>query len=256
MVTCQITIHKQKVMEEVQRADHVYLTDMWTSINTEAYLAVTGHFISHQPKLNSFLLDISHFKRTHTSGHITEPQLHLMDTWNLRDKITSFITDNAANMVAAIRNMNICHLPCFAHTLNLIVKNASQNTPDLELVQEKARRIVGFFRSSSNAKERLSEFQILLNKPQHKLVQEVDTRWNSTYEMFKACGAKRIHCCSGCHLTYRYSSLNSAECEIMKECLGVNLGTIFRTKCFSFKNHPPTRMLQCVLSQKHTSPCS
>lgn len=46
-----------------------------------------------------------------------------------------------------------------------------------------AREIVGHFRSSTVAREQLLQSQQQLGAPLHKLIQEVETRWNSTYEM-------------------------------------------------------------------------
>lgn len=38
------------------------------------------------------------------------------------DKILAVVTDNGANMVAAVHKAEWAHYPCFAHTLNLVVK--------------------------------------------------------------------------------------------------------------------------------------
>lgn len=75
--------------------------------------------------------------------------------------------------------MNMRHLPCFAHTLNLIVKDSLAAVTELDDLRSKVRRVVGFFRSSCTAKEKLDNLQKDLKMPQ-LLLQEVETRWNST----------------------------------------------------------------------------
>lgn len=50
---------------------------------------------------------------------------------------------------------------------------------------EKCRKIVSVFHQSTKLSEYLSEAQKLLNIEQHKLIQDVKTRWNSTYLMIE-----------------------------------------------------------------------
>ena len=42
------------------------------------------------------------------------------------------ITDNANNIVAAVKITGWPHLPCFAHTINLIVTNSISEVQELE----------------------------------------------------------------------------------------------------------------------------
>lgn len=88
-------------------------------------------------------------------------------------------------MVAAVKKMNMRHPPCFAHTLNLIVKDSLAADTELDDLRSKVRRVVGFFRSSCTAKKKLDNLQKDLKMPQLRLLQEVETRWNSTYLMLE-----------------------------------------------------------------------
>ena len=90
-------------------------------------------------------------------------------------------------MKAAIRLLEpeTVNIPCFAHTLNLIVKKSLNDLPIISQIREKCRRLVAYFKHSNVANDKLKETQILVNTPSHKLILEVETRWNSTYEMFQ-----------------------------------------------------------------------
>ena len=50
-------------------------------------------------------------------------------------------------------------------------------------VQAKCARVVSFFRRSSKAKYVLTEKQKALGLPEHALLQDVCTQWNSTFDM-------------------------------------------------------------------------
>ena len=71
-----------------------------------------------------------------------------------------------------------------AHTLNIIVQEASDNDIELSTVRQKARNIVTYFKQSVKAKDKLGEIQLQANKEEKKLIRDVVTRWNSSYYMY------------------------------------------------------------------------
>ena len=75
------------------------------------------------------------------------------------------------------------HLACFAHLLNLVVTDAIKDDDELADLIEKVKAIVTFFHRSSKACDNLVVNQNRLNFPNHKLIQQVETRWNSVYYM-------------------------------------------------------------------------
>lgn len=58
-------------------------------------------------------------------------------------------------------------------------------TNGLDAIRAISRKIVSFFKTSTTAKERLSQMQQQLGHPVKKLKLEVDTRWNSTLDMLQ-----------------------------------------------------------------------
>ncbi|KAH8030679.1 hypothetical protein HPB51_011061 [Rhipicephalus microplus] len=61
--------------------------------------------------------------------------------------------------------------------------DAISNTPSIDRLCKKARHIVGHYKHSSSAQKRLDEYQKKMGKDPLRLVQDVDTRWNSQYLM-------------------------------------------------------------------------
>lgn len=62
-------------------------------------------------------------------------------------KDVTAVTDNAANIVAAVRVAGLRHFRCAAHTLNLVVVKAIEQTAGLKELRAKIRTIVNLFRS-------------------------------------------------------------------------------------------------------------
>ncbi|XP_011403457.1 PREDICTED: zinc finger BED domain-containing protein 1-like [Amphimedon queenslandica] len=84
-------------------------------------------------------------------------------------------------MIAAIGRTTWWHLPCFTHSLNLVVQTTIRNDDHLTHVQQKCKDTVSQFHRSVKSAEKQRDIQKQLSLPEHKLVQEVTTKWNSTY---------------------------------------------------------------------------
>ncbi|CAG9840693.1 unnamed protein product [Diabrotica balteata] len=153
--------------------------DGWTSRSTEAYLTVTCHYVDKSYNLNSAVLSTKPWSNgvNHTSENITEALKDIMKEWNLEHKVSCVVTDNAANMLKACDLIQKRHLPCYAHTLILVVQD---NLECVQNVIKKCKDIVTFFKSSTNATEMFKKEQST-----SELLQEVPTRWNSTFYMIQ-----------------------------------------------------------------------
>ncbi|KAJ8358823.1 hypothetical protein SKAU_G00153480 [Synaphobranchus kaupii] len=73
---------------------------------------------------------------------------------------------------------------CAGHTLQLCIAGAIKHDPVLRTVAA-SRRLVGHFKRSAKATAALRDKQKQQNLPEHKLIQDVATRWNSTCFMLE-----------------------------------------------------------------------
>lgn len=157
-------------------------TDGWTSMNNQSFIAITAHYCNEESQLCSNLLGCFEYSERHTSANLADMLKSQCAKWGISDKIVAVVTDNAFNMVAAVKLCNWSHIPCYAHSLNLTVTSSTEPISD---IIEKCKSIVQYFKRSSHALAKLHEAQRQMKLPELKLIQDVPTRWNSMHEMLK-----------------------------------------------------------------------
>lgn len=125
------------------------------------------------------------FPGNHTSARIASVLEQLVSDWEVPVNACPFyvVTDNARNMRAATRGLSWHERTCFAHTLQLAIADAKVMTPGLVALCKKARGIVGHYKHSPKAQERLNCCRKKMDKQPLHVVQDVETRWNSELSM-------------------------------------------------------------------------
>lgn len=154
-----------KILEDVKikvkSATAVCLTtDGWTSRANISYVAVTAHFINNDTQLTSYLLSCSEFKDRHTADNLNKFLKQVISDFEITNKVSAIVSDNAPNIVAAIRQGEWRGIGCFAHSLNLIVQTATAEIAD---TINKAKKIVEYFHKSSQASSKLLNAQKQMN---------------------------------------------------------------------------------------------
>ncbi|XP_036322308.1 zinc finger BED domain-containing protein 4-like [Rhagoletis pomonella] len=180
---------KIKLQEHLNAVEHVAITtDLWTSAANEAFITLTCHFIEESFVLKNAVLQTKKLNDVlnHNAQNIANTVSDVLKKWNIFNKVICIVTDNAKSMLNACDILKIAHLPCVAHTLNLAVHDALMLKAEdgyLKPIITKCKNIVHFFKCSSIATEKLKEAQ---NTPTPlKLIQDMPTRWNSTYNMLE-----------------------------------------------------------------------
>ncbi|XP_044317154.1 E3 SUMO-protein ligase ZBED1-like [Drosophila rhopaloa] len=176
---------KETLRGILNSVDHLALTtDLWTSRANEGYITITCHFISNNFKLESAILSTQHLltPTNHTAANIAETIKSVLDDWAIAQKVVCLVSDNDASMKKACVSLKYKHLPCVAHTINLLVQDILKQ-PILEEILSKCKTVVSFFKRSSTAYAKFKAAQ--KTETPYGLVQEMPTRWNSVYEMIK-----------------------------------------------------------------------
>ncbi|XP_057703650.1 E3 SUMO-protein ligase ZBED1-like isoform X2 [Corythoichthys intestinalis] len=174
-------VEKAKVITELGDAGSVALTcDGWSSNARDHYLTITAHYIV-EGKMQQKVLKTKAVYKAQTGCVVAEEMGDILSEFGISDKIVATTVDKAANMDKRLHVLKLC---CFAHTLNL----AAQSLYSLNAVTQwvaKIRTIVVWMKRCSMAKVVLREKQQLLKMPQHSLILDVRTRWNSLYLMLE-----------------------------------------------------------------------
>ncbi|XP_039949753.1 zinc finger BED domain-containing protein 4-like [Bactrocera tryoni] len=172
------------IREKLSGIENLTLTtDMWSeSMSMRSFLGVTAHF-GVGSELFSITLGVSQSNERHTSQHIAEMLLNTCDEWSIdKDQISAVVTDNAPNMVKAVElAFGKKHIPCFAHILNLVAQNSIEQCKPLRELISKVKDVVTWFKQSNIASNELRKS----TSDETKLIQQVPTRWNSTYYMIE-----------------------------------------------------------------------
>ncbi|XP_060665330.1 E3 SUMO-protein ligase ZBED1-like [Drosophila nasuta] len=99
--------------------------DCWTSSANDAFLTVTCHFIDgFQFRTASLSTEKLKDATNHSAPNIAETLKGVSEQFNVLDKTVCIVTDNASAMLKACDILKIRNLPCFAHSLNLVVQDA------------------------------------------------------------------------------------------------------------------------------------
>ena len=204
---------RQRVMDKLGQAQSVCLTiDLWSNRQMRGFIGITGHFILNWT-MESVMLACKRFTGRHTAENIRQQYEETVASFDIGEKITNIVTDNASNMTKAFvfdlpgfdsavelesdddgdtdddntQPEDSCYelLPtierdaCFAHTINLCVSDglqkAGQHTTRVLAI---ASKIVSHVRKSVNGTEALAS--------EKQLQPAVATRWNSQLVMIKS----------------------------------------------------------------------
>lgn len=127
------TVEKEKKeLSRVNSFDVAITVDCWTSVAGTPFMAVTAHYISEDWKLVNVCLSCKHFSEDHTSENVIEMLTNTLLEWNIDIKTLScVITDNGSNMLKAVMQLELKHISCLAHNINIGI-NRAFNLPQVK----------------------------------------------------------------------------------------------------------------------------
>uniref|UniRef100_A0A1X7U3B7 DUF659 domain-containing protein n=1 Tax=Amphimedon queenslandica TaxID=400682 RepID=A0A1X7U3B7_AMPQE len=147
----------------------------WTSRAQHAYISLTIYYLAGDFTLHSHLLESKEFPDSHSGVNIAQELTQSLKEWGLTmDKLVSFTTDNASNVVVAMEELECIRVPCFSHCLNLAVEKACSIAVVCNVIA-RCRRLVTHFHHSSKDTYILKQKQTDLHVKKQNLIQDVTT---------------------------------------------------------------------------------
>lgn len=112
----------RQVLENV--SDLALTTDIWKDSRNRFFISLTGHFYDKKFKFISLTLGFRLLQGSHIADRLAKYIKNEIISLNIEQKVRCITTDNAPNIVNAIKKLGIgIHISCMAHNLNLIVKS-------------------------------------------------------------------------------------------------------------------------------------
>ena len=273
-------LHK-KLSSSLVKADVVCTTvDLWSNRQMRSYYGVTVHYVTDWC-LQSAMLACTRFRGSHTGDAIAEEYERIIMSFQLNQKILLTVTDSASNMMKAFSlpgfvddaeneddgsvdlisddetepslscdvNMEDVydklqyHVPCFAHVLQLVVKDGLQQATGISKVLSKISSIVSHVRKSATASE--------VSENEKHLQSSNQTRWNSQLMMIRSVDEK-LSSLSTPH------KLTSYDRKILEDLVEILIPFETATHCMQGNNIvtsslvvPCVRVLKSTLEELH-----
>jgi len=162
-----------------------FTTDSWTTSQcTDSLLSITAHWITDSWDRQSAVVAACPIEGSHTAQNLAGIVTSLLEKWNIGKKVHVFLRDNAKNMTAGLREAGVESVSCFSHTLQLCVKTSLASQRAVIDAIATCRNVATHFSHSVLAKEKLEVIQQSIpDQTCHAIIQDVQTRWNSTFYM-------------------------------------------------------------------------
>ncbi|KAL0373941.1 UNVERIFIED_CONTAM: putative AC transposase [Sesamum radiatum] len=148
-------------------------TDIWTSDHSHvAYCCLTAHFVDNSWELQKKILAFRKMSYPHDGETLFNFMKEMILEWNLDKKLFSVVVDNATNNDVMIRkvkdwilydllvarDVDLLHVRCSAHILNLIVQDGLN---EIRGLIDKIRETVRYLNKSPAASQK---FEMALNQ--------------------------------------------------------------------------------------------
>ena len=163
-----------------------FTTDIWsTEVSNDSLLSFTVHWLTELFEKKEAVLHAHPLPGSHSGEMLCREYNTMLSKWSIdNEQVHLIVRDNASNMVKAMSDGDFEDLGCFAHTLQLVINDgilSQRAVIDLTICHQ----IVRHFKHSPLVYDRLKSIQDRLQLKQHRLKQDVSTRWNSTLYMLQ-----------------------------------------------------------------------
>ncbi|XP_015272089.1 PREDICTED: zinc finger BED domain-containing protein 4-like [Gekko japonicus] len=189
---------KQIIVSHLKEAESgvVHFTSgIWMSNQTREYVTLTAHWVTYESRVRpqcedyhcSALLNVSQIDCDYSGISIQKQLEYWWEAWitSIGLQIGITVTDNQT-IGKTLNEGDHSSVQCFGHTVNLIVNEAIKSQRMVQNLLSIARKICERVHRSAKAREKLAELQKEYHLPQHQLIQDVPSKWNTSFHMLES----------------------------------------------------------------------
>ena len=229
---------KQLVKGELKKLGSIALTfDLWSpSKDGRGFGCISGHYFDRNGDLGSIILEFRRIKHPHDALTMSNFIRKMIESLGIHKQVISITTDNASNMEAAISDLKrsnllttdtpygFTHFRCIAHVLHLGV---SASLKKIKPLIREVKEVVLAIKSSGKRSEKFKEIQTELIQTGEligltcplELIEDVQHRWNSTYQMLNRAFRLRVPISQFLRDTRELHSLGSIDWSKLGEII-------------------------------------
>ena len=161
--------------------------DGWSQFHN-GFIGYVAHYLADW-KREKVVIDMIPSNDSHSGKELLRITKVVTDDWNITNKTKVIQRDNAANMIKMFKEDD-CPFSdafCLIHTLQIVINHTVLAKASVESLMETCRKLCTHANHSTVFSQKLKEAQVThMNKVENEclsLIQDVATRWNSTFSM-------------------------------------------------------------------------
>ena len=181
-----------KVEDKINKDNPEFMAcqlDGWSSYR-HGYIGLLVNYITPSWKRVSLCLSCGPYDGHHTGENLGNWLEEKLERWKVLDKTNVTVSDTAANMIKMMEFLpsHIVHNGCLNHVLQLSINDEILEKPEVKNIIFNVRAFTNYAAISTllSTAVRSKQEDLGWNDADLKaLVQDVKTRWNSTYDMLE-----------------------------------------------------------------------
>ena len=179
----------QKKLKDDEPASVSLQLDGW-SAHKHGYMGLLINYITKDWRRAKLCLVCTPFDVSHSGLNVARWLESECDKWGVTEDVGVVTTDTAANMLKMMEYLPIhfLHGGCLNHIIQLVIKDELLEKPSIKVLVKTCRHICTYANQSVQLSQYIVKKQMEAGKEKHSclnLIQDVVTRWNSTYLMLK-----------------------------------------------------------------------
>ena len=170
---------KKRISENLEEIQYCAITtDGGTSSNAVSFQDTNVQYIDNDLHMKTHTLAVQENKEEHTADNYRENTDEVLEEFDISAKVVMFVTDNEAKMKKAFNKEE--RSGCLAHIIHSSISKGIKETPEVDDILKKVRRIAQKYNKSYAFKYGVQVQQEKRGIPVRPILQDVPTRWGSS----------------------------------------------------------------------------